>query len=110
MSFRGGNGTGPATVHVSREQDMAIFDSLPPQVRRAMSESWFNRTAVGVRPQLATIGADRAAMLLGPGGPCDQSLIREEKRQAEERATLERMGFGAPRPRPFAGGQRERVY
>ncbi|HKT52853.1 MAG TPA: hypothetical protein VJP88_00260 [Caulobacteraceae bacterium] len=110
MSFRGGNGTGPATVHVSREQDMAIFDSLPPQVRRAMSESWFNRTAVGVRPQIATIGAERAAVLLGAGGACDQALVREEKRQAEMQAVVQRIGFGAPRPRPFAGGQRERVY
>lgn len=107
---RVGNGTGPATVNISREADMAIFDSLPPEVRRAMSESWFNRTANGVRPQIATIGAERAAALLGPGGACDQALIREEKRQAAERATLERMGFGIRPQRPMAGGYRERAY
>lgn len=90
-----GNGTGPATIRISRERDFAIFDELPPEIRKALNESWFNRSAEGIRPQLATIGVTRAAALLSAGGACDQAAVREERRQAEE----------ARRIRDVLGGQ-----
>ena len=62
--MRGQNGVGPMTVRLNRERDFAVFDSLPPEVRRAMNESMFKRQAAEVAAMVHKVGAERVCQLL----------------------------------------------
>lgn len=76
MSFHGHNGTGPDTVLVSRERDFAIFDELPPRVRKALNEAVFKYCAAEVAATVITFGEDRIAAAIPT---VDQRMLNKER-------------------------------
>lgn len=77
--MRPGNGTGPRTVRVSREEDFAIFDTLPPDVRQAMNGALFNYAAHMVSEAVLQVGPDRVVKAIPAS---DQVTLDAERRKA----------------------------
>jgi hypothetical protein len=77
--IRNANGSGPGAYQGRREVDMAIFDTLPPEVRRAMNEATFKYPSADFRAILARAPAERVA---GYVPEMDRRILERERVRA----------------------------